>query len=55
MAGALIASAVVLLIAMILLGPDAAGWEETAGRVVGVAATVAAVAGAAAGLWLARR
>jgi hypothetical protein len=53
--GAMVASATVLLIAMILLGSDTARWAESAGRTIGVAATLAGVAGAAGGLWIARR
>jgi hypothetical protein len=53
--GALGASLIVLLIGMSLLGFDLTHWGETQGRWVGVAGTIAGVAGAAVGAWMSGR
>lgn len=53
--GALGASLIVLFIGTLLLGFDLTHWGESQGRWVGVAGTIAGVAGAVGGAWLAGR
>jgi uncharacterized membrane protein YfcA len=52
---AIAASLAVLLVAASLLGFRLADWTESDGRIVGIVATVAAIAGAVAGLHVASR
>jgi hypothetical protein len=54
-ASAIAASLLVLLVGMALFGFQLSQWAEWEGRLVGVVGTVAGNAGAAGGLWLARR
>ena len=54
-AAALGASLMVLLIGMWFLGFDPSKWGESDGRFVGLAATIAGIAGAAGGLFVAGR
>ena len=53
--GALGASLLVLLIGMGLLGFDLNQWGESQGRWFGVIGTIAGVAGAVGGMWIAER
>jgi hypothetical protein len=46
---------VVLLVGMLVFGPDLTQWAEEEGRVMGVAGTIAGVAGAVVGLRFAVR
>lgn len=48
-------SLIVLLVGMLVFGSDVPQWAEWEGRLVGVAGTIAGVAGAALGLLLAMR
>jgi len=52
---AVAASLVVLLVGMLVFGPDLTQWAEGEGRVMGVAGTIAGVAGAVVGLRFALR
>jgi hypothetical protein len=52
---ALAVSLIVLLIGMLLWGFDATLWDESRGRLVGIAGTIAGVAGAVGGLLIAGR
>lgn len=49
------ASLIVLLVGMCVFGFELAKWAEWQGRIAGVVGTLAGVAGAVIGLWLALR